>query len=189
MENKRLVCMEHKDDTNKSRNLSIDVIKIIAMLGVVCWHTTRQYIKLENPSWNIGTVLYRTAVISIPLFFIVSGYLQLGREDMSYSYAFRKIWHIIRYMLIFCGAYWAMSSVLHGVDIRAFVSLLKATFVGGGVFYVFWYLDAMIVLYLAMPFLNFLYRKKDIFIYVTILMLLTQNCVFIYNLTIGGVWS
>ena len=73
-------------DEFRGRNLSIDLIKIIAMLGVVCLHSTHSYINTA-----IGMVMYSTAVISIPLFFIVSGYLLIGKECIDYQYVIKKM--------------------------------------------------------------------------------------------------
>ena len=77
----------------QQRNLSIDFIKTIAMLGVICLHTTYQYI--QPGTFGLADVLYESAVISIPLFFMVSGYLLLGRENLSYKYSLNKILKIL----------------------------------------------------------------------------------------------
>lgn len=67
------------------RNYSIDLIKIIAMLGVISLHTTHNYLEFFT-----GKILYETSVMSIPLFFMCSGYVLLGRQDVDYKYVVKK---------------------------------------------------------------------------------------------------
>ena len=73
----------------KDRNLSIDLIKIVAMFGVMCLHSTHSYSSLGQ--FCFADILYESAVVSMPLFFMVSGYLLIGRENIDYKYSFRKI--------------------------------------------------------------------------------------------------
>ena len=65
-----------------NRNLSIDLIKIIAMLSVVGLHSTCDFINPEK--FGMANILYRTFVVAIPLFFMVSGFLLLGRKNINY---------------------------------------------------------------------------------------------------------
>lgn len=74
-----------------TRNSSIDLIKTVAMLGVIALHTTHNYL---GDSFNVSNVMYETGVISIPLFFMVSGYLLLGRNNVNYRYVSHKIFGI-----------------------------------------------------------------------------------------------
>lgn len=170
----------------QERNLSIDLVKIIAMFGVICWHSTRQFVNLQEVEFTVASFLYRTAAISIPLFFLSSGYLQLGRKNCSWDYSIRKIGKILRYVLIFCVAYWIFASLRHGIDIRNLWGIISDAFIGAGPFYVFWYFGAMIILYMLLPFLNNLYSHKKAFIVTTALLLLFQNCIHLQLLTNGG---
>lgn len=77
------------------RNLQLDLIKLVAMCGVMCLHTQIWYI--ENP---IAHFFYVTAVVSIPLFFMTSGYLLLGKDNIDCRYSLRKILGIFRFVAI-----------------------------------------------------------------------------------------
>lgn len=173
-------------NNRNSRNLSIDLVKIIAMFGVICWHTTRQFVNLQEVEFSIASFLYRTAAISIPLFFLSSGYLQLGRDNCSWSYSIRKIGKILRYMMMFCVAYWVLQSLKHGVDFKALWQIVSESFIGAGPFYVFWYFGAMILIYLLLPMLNRLYRHRKSFAVMTLVMLMIQNYIHLQLLTNGG---
>lgn len=68
------------------RLLSLDFIKLFAMFGVICLHTEMNF--YENP---LAQFLYMTAVVSIPLFFMTSGYLLYGKQSVDYHYSAHKI--------------------------------------------------------------------------------------------------
>ena len=57
----------------ENRNQSIDLIKIIAMIGVMALHTC-----INRTNELPGFFLSRTFGLTIPLFFMVSGFLMLG---------------------------------------------------------------------------------------------------------------
>ena len=64
----------------KIRNINLDLIKVLACVGVVLLHTTMGGFK-ETGSWNFLAYLYYLGTYSIPLFFMVNGYLLLGKRD------------------------------------------------------------------------------------------------------------
>ena len=64
----------------KYRNINLDLLKVLACVGVVLLHTTMGGFK-ETGSWNFSTYLYYLGTYSIPLFFMVNGYLLLGKRD------------------------------------------------------------------------------------------------------------
>ncbi|MDE7387493.1 MAG: acyltransferase family protein [Muribaculaceae bacterium] len=168
---------------NRPRNLNIDLIKIIAMIGVVCLHTTYAFTVGDMP--YIAQFLYRTAVISIPLFFMVSGYLLLGRESAGFSYSFRKILKIVRFVFIFVAAYWLLYAAYHRdfTSLRFFVYTFVGAFIQRGYFAIFWYFGAMCILYMLHPLLNHIYIKERGRFYALVgLLLLLQSTVFILNL-------
>lgn len=70
----------------QERLLSIDLIKVVAMCEVMCLHTQYAY----NETSTLAHFLYISAVVAIPLFFMTSGYLLLGRNNVDYQYAGKK---------------------------------------------------------------------------------------------------
>lgn len=74
-----------------TRKLLLDLIKIIAMCMVVCLHTTYQFICSNDI--DVSFILYNSSVVAIPLFFMVSGYLLLGRSNITYKYPIQKNWN------------------------------------------------------------------------------------------------
>ncbi len=170
----------------RSRNMSIDVIKIIGMLGVIMLHTTHDFMG-EN-GWDLASFMYKSAVISIPLFFMVSGYLLIGRSNTGYGYVFKKIGRILRYVSIFCVVYWLLySTVKANFSIDILFSIFFGSILVDGPFYVFWYFAAIMLIYLLLPLINRIFKwNNSIFLGMTLLFAVIQNIVFLHNLTIGG---
>ncbi len=79
----------------KNRNISLDLLKVLACIGVVLLHTTMGGFK-ETGSWNLLAYLYYLGTYSIPLFFMVNGYLLLGKREITYPYILQKVkWILI----------------------------------------------------------------------------------------------
>ena len=79
----------------KIRNINLDLIKVLACVGVVLLHTTMGGFK-ETGSWNLLAYLYYLGTYSIPLFFMVNGYLLLRKREITYPYILQKVkWILI----------------------------------------------------------------------------------------------
>lgn len=173
--------------SSKERNLSIDVVKIIAMLGVIMLHTTHDL--MSKNGLDVASFMYKTAVISIPLFFMVSGYLLLGRDNLTYEYVFTKIVKILRYVLFFCVCGWLIRGVVKegGLALPQLFDLVCGAAIGQGSFYVFWYFAAIILIYLLLPILNYVFKRRyNIFIGLMALCLVVQNIIFTNLIVFGG---
>lgn len=170
----------------KGRDVSVDLVKIVAMFGVVCLHSVHFYIS-EN-SLGIADLLYESAVVSIPLFFLVSGFLLLGRKDINATYVLRKISGIIRFVFIIAFFYWLFYSLHHGTfEIRKLLSIFLRAFIQRGPLWMFWYFGAMIIIYMLLPVLNTIYTKNKRFIFCLITFLfLIMNVVFTCNILSDG---
>ncbi len=70
---------------NKSRFYWIDYLKVIAISLVVLLHTIN--LGIGNNGNYDGRFIYYFGIIAIPLFFMINGYLLLGKErDLKYSF-------------------------------------------------------------------------------------------------------
>lgn len=79
----------------KIRNINLDLLKVLACVGVVLLHTTMGGFK-ETGSWNLLAYLYYLGTYSIPLFFMINGYLLLGKREITYLYILQKVkWILI----------------------------------------------------------------------------------------------
>lgn len=149
------------------------------MCGVMCLHTQAKYI--DTP---IAHFLYITSVFSIPLFFMTSGYLLLGKGNVNYKYSSKKIIGILRFVFIMTILIYLVSGLHHGTS---FLNATVSSLIQRGQLGVFWYLGAMIIIYVLLPALDYLYRQIfKLFMCLCIFLLLFSSTVFALNF-IGGI--
>lgn len=139
------------------RNLSIDLIKIIAMLGVISLHCNMD--RLDN---MVAFVISRIAGISIPLFFMVSGYLLLEKGG-DWRYSFKKIFGIIKFVFL-CSLIFSFFYVIAHQQFNINVlGIFLRSFIQKGPLWMFWYFGAMCLLYMLLPILKWADKRWDFF--------------------------
>lgn len=140
----------------KIRNTNLDLLKIMACVGVVLLHTTMPGFK-ETGSWNYLTYLYYLGTYSIPLFFMVNGYLLLGKNEISYSYILQKIKWILVTVSTWTLIIWIYKRDFPENPIKKVLgSLLQR-----GYFFQFWFFGALILIYLCLPILKKFLKSKN----------------------------
>ena len=152
----------------KIRNTNLDLLKIMACIGVVLLHTTMPGFK-ETGSWDYLTYLYYLGTYSIPLFFMVNGYLLLGKNGISYSYILQKIKWILVTVSIWTLIIWIYKRDFSENPIKKVLgSLLQR-----GYFFQFWFFGALILIYLCLPILKkFLKSKKRYLLILSVLVII-----------------
>ncbi|MDF7758242.1 acyltransferase [Kosakonia cowanii] len=125
----------------------IDNLRGIACLMVVMIHTTTWYI--TNPAtvtsfdWNIANLLNSASRVSVPLFFMISGYLFYGERSAQPRHFAR-----IALCLLFYSAIALLYIVLF-TSINSDLSLKNV--LQKPIFYHLWFFFAVIVIYLLSP--------------------------------------
>ena len=146
----------------KTRNLNIDLIKIVAMFGVLSLHCNVHY-----QSSILACLLFKSAVFSIPLFFMVSGYLMASKSNIDYRYCWRKILGILKFSIGISLPFCLLQAVVKdSFDIISIVRSVIGNYfqLPGGRFGVFWYFGAMIIIYAFLPLISRLFKYKKIHI-------------------------
>lgn len=145
--------------TNRTndRNQSLDLVKILAMLGVLCLHSN-----VGKQDSVVAFTMTTIAGISIPLFFMTSGYL-LWNRTIGYDYSWKKIKGIIRFCFIICFFYWLIFDLIKGSWPTEVLHDFFEGFFQGGHLWMFWYFGAMIILYLLLPLTSVLNNKYSHF--------------------------
>lgn len=132
----------------------IDNLRGIACLMVVMIHTTTWYI--TNPAtvtsfdWNVANLLNSASRVSVPLFFMISGYLFYGERSAQPRHFLR-----IALCLLFYSAIALLYIVLF-TSINSDLSLKNI--LQKPIFYHLWFFFAVIVIYLVSP----LIQVKDL---------------------------
>ena len=142
---------------HKTRNINLDLIKVLACIGVVLLHTTMIGFK-DTGSWNLLAYLYYLGTYSIPLFFMVNGYLLLGKRNITYSYILEKV----KWILITVSSWTTIVWLLKRDFAVNPVKKIIGSMVQKGYFFQFWFFGALILIYLCLPILkNFLNSKRS----------------------------
>ena len=145
----------------KTRNINLDLLKVLACVGVVLLHTAMGGFQ-EAGSWNILTYLYYLGTYSIPLFFMVNGYLLLGKREISYSYILQKIKWILITVVSWTLIVWVFKLDFAVNPIKKLIGSL----VQKGYFSQFWFFGALILIYLCLPVMKIILNSKRSYLYI-----------------------
>lgn len=153
------------------REIGFDVLKVVACCLVVASHTIRADFGFVN------FVVFALAIIAIPLFIMVNGYLMFQKAEVTYAYVRKKIIRI----LVVCFSWEALHAVayfLYYHQFRNFLESFLLDFLQKGLFFQFWFMGSLIVLYLLLPILRWFYEKNAV-LYIGILAALGVLCAII----------
>lgn len=161
------------------RDPNIDLVKVVAMIMVMTTHLHPVVFDLQSvvPTW-----FYRISAPAIPLFFMVSGYL-MARRDVTYHYAFKKIRSILRFIVSMVLVVWLVRLGLgHAINRSLLLYNLLAWPLQKGDQGAFWYLCAMIIMYLLMPGMLKILRDKKKGLILLCVLLIFECMVFTGNM-------
>ena len=135
------------------------------MFGVIALHVFIEYIDLRI----VQVADNHAPILSIPLFFMVSGYLMASKTSVGYSYFYKKIKKIVifvtKILIIF---HFARFIIYHEIPE---ISFLIQPYIQLGYLGNFWYFGAMILIYALSPLLIKILRSKYI------ILLLCLGCI------------
>ena len=122
----------------------------------------------------VTAALYYLCGFAVPTFFLQSGYFLLNRGQVDISYAKRKCWGVIRVVVCWNAviailkvlkAFLARGSVM--MDLLNFPLVCIKCLVQKGMLWHFWYLGALLVIYLMLPLLTRVAYKKKLLLVCT----------------------
>lgn len=179
----------------KQRNVSLDVIRCIALFLVVSLHFfylngfSNEF--LNNPKMYVITIFRDFCLVCVPLFLMLSGYLCCTKTlskgyykgiVKTYSiYIFSNVLYLL-YEMIWKKVPFSFSKLFFGI--LDFSTLSYS-----------WYVKMYIGLFLLIPFLNLIYnnltskKQKHILIITGLFMAAVPYVVNIYNITLVGWWK
>lgn len=150
----------------KARNINLDLLKVLACVGVVLLHTTMGGFK-DTGSWNLLTYLYYLGTYSIPLFFMVNGYLLLGKREITSHYILQKV----KWILITVSS-WNIIVWLFKRDFTVNpIKKIVGSLIQKGYFFQFWFFGALILIYLCLPILSKFLNSKRRYLYILALLI------------------
>lgn len=157
----------------KERNYNLDILRIIACVGVVILHF------INGTSSDIPSqVIYYFGTISIPLFFLISGYFMINHYEGAQDT--QKIYKKILNIFCFIGIWSLIIGLLLTIKNKEILMPLK---IFGGVFIqkeflrLLWFLISLAIVYFLTPMLRNIKNKKRFLIILTIV----SSLIFISN--------
>lgn len=156
----------------KIRNINLDLLKVLACVGVVLLHTTMGGFK-ETGSWNLLAYLYYLGTYSIPLFFMINGYLLLGKREITYLYILQKVKWILITVSSWTFIVWLFYRDFTTNPIKKIVGSL----IQRGYFSQFWFFGALILIYLCLPIVRQFLNSKRSYLY-SLSLLMTIGLIF-----------
>ncbi len=140
----------------------VDLIRIVAMFLVVVIHVSGQLTnvwgQIPSSQWIIADIYGGLARVSVPLFFMISGYLLLPRSETLGSFYSKRIpriaipllaWSLI-YLAWYCG----------GRSGTCTPSLVQNLLLVQGTYYHLWFLYSLLSIYIILPLLRLMVRPE-----------------------------
>ena len=143
------------------RDCNIDIIRLIACVAVVGLHTFPKDLSLVTAS------LYYLSGFAVPFFFMSSGFFLLNRGELNYKYVWHKCAGIIKIVLFWNCILYALRlgkalifNKIFAINIFVFLEGFLKSFVQKGKLWQFWYLGALLIIYVLLPVLSKLNQKS-----------------------------
>ena len=139
----------------KSRDLSLDLVKVIAMCMVIFLHTG---VTIYSSPYFIAFLQYKQVLdglscIAVPLFFMVSGFLMV-QKNIDWKYVKDKIGRILKFVIITTSlvlvCYNLLDYIEHGyITSRSLgIGSYLLWIIQKGFMWQYWYFAAMIIMYI-----------------------------------------
>ncbi len=141
---------------NKQDVLWVDAIKIIATFSVVWLHSAApllyKYNELSGADWWAGNVYDSMVRMCVPLFFMLSGYLLLGKKEGLLNFYIKRVRKVLLPLVVWSVFYILWERYYQGgesISFRSIYSLILSP-----AYFHLWFLYAIIGLYLFVPILR-----------------------------------
>lgn len=175
----------------KERNLNLDLIRVVAILSVVCVHFIRNIgfydVKIDNIPLIIALFLRTFLMICVPLFILLTGYL-MNKKTLSKDY-YKGIIRVL-FVFIFYKIIFFIFDIFCFKNVNSFTSALKSFFSFENDYS--WYVNMYIGLFLIIPFINLIYNnltsKKEKQLLILTLFFLTSVSTLNVKITVIPNW-
>ena len=147
------------------RKHSIDLLRVISAVAVIIIHTVSSPVAnsaVENDSLLSNLEMIHALMNwSVPVFFMITGYCLLRKENCSYKYCFS---HVVKYICVLftVGLFYALLEEVF-VSKTANVSVLAKSImnvVSGNLWDHMWFIYSIIGIYLVMPIIHLFMRQS-----------------------------
>ena len=139
----------------QQKDHSLDFLRVLSMFLVIVIHVSnvycRDYSNLSNISYFGAVIFNSLARISVPIFFMISGALLIGKEYDFKKYK-ERVFKFIRILVIWTLIYFIFDYFYFAPKDTEVISLLQSLFIP--IKNHLWFMYAIIGLYIALPFVT-----------------------------------
>ncbi len=157
--------MDNTIELSKTRIYAFDVLRILAVLGVIMIHVAAPYVKtsdLQSEVFDWGNIFHGITRFAVPTFIMLSGALMLDENKKisakkSFKYASVMFVLLVVWSLIYASFFYVVVPLSKGAEINT------EKFINGFVYghYHLWYMYMIIGLYLLVPVLRTFVKKEN----------------------------
>jgi len=143
----------------------VDFIRVAGIFGVVLIHVSsplyNRWKTMAFADWMVGNVYNSIARVSVPLLFMLSGYLLLNRQEDLRAFYVNRVWKVALPFLVWSALYlvwkngYADFTLFNAIKAIIYVVLTKPAY------YHFWFLYALLPIYLFVPILRRFVHSAD----------------------------
>ncbi|KAF2510806.1 acyltransferase family protein [Flavobacterium zhairuonense] len=146
----------------KNENVSFETqfglsfLRIMATFSVILIHVSAslvtKYGQISFFDWNVANFFDSISRYSVPMFFMISGALLLGRDYELIDFLKKRLGKILPPFIIWSTIYSLLNRYLFGEDSFNLVKVVKDVFYGSK--YHLWFIFALLGVYLMVPILR-----------------------------------
>ena len=150
-----------KEETCKTRDYSLDWIRLFSCICVICIHVSnvysRDYGKIDNVSYVFSVITNTVTRVSVPLFFMISGVLLIPQKVNAQKYK-KRVLKYSAILLVWSIFYRLFNHFYMGPDYEGYEFAME------NIFYQpvekhLWFLFALLTVYLILPAIQTLCQK------------------------------
>ena len=146
--------MNNTNEISESERESwVDFVKVTAIFLVVLLHSAApwvyRYDLIADFDWQVGNIIDSVTRVSVPLFFMTTGYLLLSKPIYLKTYFNKRVKRIVLPWLVWSIIYLIYKSSRSDTPLTISEGLLA--FINGDIYFHFWFLYTLIGLYLFIP--------------------------------------
>lgn len=147
----------------KNNIVWVDIIRIVAILLVIVLHAATPLVysfnKIPNNDWWIANIYHSISNVCVPLFFMISGYLLLDKDEPVKTFLHKRISKVLIPLAIWTLVYLLWNKYYNNIELNLMFSLIKSIIEPAH--YHLWFLYTILGLYLFIPILNIFIRHSS----------------------------
>ncbi|PYA62739.1 acyltransferase [Serratia marcescens] len=152
-----------KSEMNKSNRINYyDNLKVFSVIAVLLFHTSVEYYKINEHGWVSAIAYSAITRFCVPIFFMVSGATIISKSESLVCFFKKRALKIFPPLFFWSLLYSIILSKINGTDFNIMESI--AGIVTSPVYIHFWFIYAIIGLYLMMPVFMSISEDKKIIV-------------------------